>query len=134
MSNSKAYRPKREEKTRVYTVRLNGDRTGPSTARIEGAGHDDANDIGNTFSIGQGSDFGEYLAYSTIWMGNTTQNSILMWNQKAYLAGTGSGDAGYAHSQLPYLDDDYSSTHRDPIVLEAQTGAAIEFRFLVEVE
>ena len=110
-------------KAEVFVVRLDGSATGAAIARIEGAPFA-MTDIGNTFTLS-----GEYLSYTTQWLGDSEQNAVLEWNDISYLAGHGSGSAGYAHAMLPQLTDSENLIHNDPIVLTAKVGAYIEFRF-----
>lgn len=115
----------------VYVVRLDGNVSGVSNAKIEGKSFV-TGDIGNTFSIGTASLFPEYVSYSAIWFGDTEQDARLDWNDISYLAGVGSGTAGYLHSSLPELtDSNNGEIHQSPIILLAQSGAFVEFRFKV---
>ena len=115
----------------VYVVRLSGDATGASTARLEGSGFV-AGDVGNTFTLGGTGVFPEYTSYAAAWMGDTVQDAELRWNGVSYLAGAGSGSAGYQHALLPFLRGDEGVLHDAEIVLTAQPGAFVEFRFTVE--
>lgn len=115
----------------IYVVRLDGNVANTSTAKLEGQSLA-VGDIGNTFSIGVGSPFPEYVSYSAIWFGDTEQDARLDWNDISYLAGIGSGTAGYLHSSLPELTDgNDDETHESSITLLAQPGAFVEFRFKV---
>lgn len=116
----------------IFVVRLAGDATGTATARIEGVGFSGA-DVGNTYTIGAGSAFTDYVSYSAIWLGDTVQDAPLDWNGLSYRAGLGSGSAGYQHASLPSLGEVLGETHTDTIALTANAGAFIEFRFKVKV-
>lgn len=112
-----------EDEAEVFVVRLDGNKTGVSVAKIEGDALVAA-DIGNTFTLS-----GKYLSYTTQWLGDSEQNAILDWNDISYLAGRGSGSAGYLHASLPSLTDSENLIHDDEIVLTAQADAFVEFRF-----
>lgn len=115
----------------VYVVRLHGDRTGVSTAKIEGQGHV-LTDVGNTFTLGGSGPFPEYVSYSADWLGDTNQNGVLEWNGLGYRAGFGSGTAGYAHSRLPTLTESHKDeTHTNEIVLAVDQNTFVELRFKV---
>ncbi len=132
MSLVGANTPKDDPVDGVYVVRLSGNVNATAVARLEGLGASTA-DIGNTFTIGAGSPlFGSYVSYTTHWMGDTAQDSELQWNGLTYRAGVGSGSAGYMHSGLPAMSEGSSGEkHTDTIVLRADAGAHIEFRFKV---
>jgi hypothetical protein len=107
----------------VYVVRLNGNTTGVSIPKLEGQTVTVA-DVGNTFTLS-----GEYVSYVTQWLGDSVQDAILNWNGLQYLAGLGSGSATYQHALLPALTDSENNIHNETIVLTADPGAFIEFRF-----
>lgn len=112
-----------KQEAEVFVVRLDGSKTGASVAKIEGDTLTAA-DIGNTFTL-----TGEYLSYATQWLGDSEQDAVLDWNDISYLAGIGSGSALYQHALLPALTDSENLIHDDEIVLTAQAGAFVEFRF-----
>lgn len=115
----------------IHVVRLAGSATGAATARLEGAGFDTA-DVGNTFSVGTGSAFPEYVSYAVQWMGDSEAGAALDWNGLSYLAGVGGGSAGYAMAGLPLLSEGGDGSRQDaPITWTAQAGAFVEIRFKV---
>ena len=115
----------------IHVVRLDGSLTNAATARLEGAAFV-AGDVGNTFSIGAGSAFPEYVSYSVQWLGDTADNATLEWNDLVYIAGLGGGSAGYAKASLPSLSEAGDGSRQDaPIAWTAQPGAFVEIRFKV---
>lgn len=108
-----------EAREMIY-IRLDGDSANPTAVPF------DADDAEATGSAGVSYTLNiPFYSYSVVWLRTAAQDSQLTVNQRAYLAGSAGGSAGYA-TVLPNIQNNDSEIYSEDYTFTAGAGAVVE--------